>query len=70
MSQDIANAVQALLEARRTGEQVPVPFALRDRASVYAIQNGVARATGPVSGWKVGAKTPTADSATIQLTVT
>jgi len=61
MSQDIANAVQALLEARRTGKQVPVPFALRDRASVYAIQNGVARATGPVSGWKVGAKTPTAD---------
>jgi 2-keto-4-pentenoate hydratase len=61
MSQDIANAVQALLEARRTGKQVPVPFALRDRASVYAIQNGVAKATGPVSGWKVGAKTPTAD---------
>ena len=61
MSQDIANAVQALLEARRTGTQVPVPFALRDRASVYAIQNGVAKATGPVSGWKVGAKTPTAD---------
>ena len=61
MSQDIANAVQALLEARRTGKQVPVSFALRDRASVYAIQNGVAKATGPVSGWKVGAKTPTAD---------
>jgi len=61
MSQDIANAVQALLEARRTGKQVPVPFALRDRAAVYAIQNGVAKATGPVSGWKVGAKTPTAD---------
>jgi 2-keto-4-pentenoate hydratase len=61
MSQDIANAVQALLEARRTGRQVPVPFALRDRASVYAIQNGVAQAIGPVSGWKVGAKTPTAD---------
>jgi 2-keto-4-pentenoate hydratase len=61
MSQDIANAVQALLEARRTGRQAPVPFALRDRASVYAIQNGVAAATGPVSGWKVGAKTPTAD---------
>ena len=61
MSQDIANAVHALLEARRTGKQVPVPFALRDRAAVYAIQNGVAKATGPVSGWKVGAKTPTAD---------
>jgi len=61
MSQDIANAVQGLLEARRTGKQMPVPFAMRDRAMVYAIQDGVAKATGPVSGWKVGAKTPTAD---------
>lgn len=61
MSQDIANAVQRLLEARRTGQQMPVPFALRDRAAVYAIQDGVAKATGPVSGWKVGARTPTAD---------
>lgn len=61
MSQDIANAVQSLLEARRTGRQVPAPFALRDRTSVYAIQDGVAKATGPVSGWKVGARTPTAE---------
>ena len=61
MSQDIANAVQGLLAARRMGKQMPVPFALRDRAAVYAIQDGVAKATGPVSGWKVGARTPTAD---------
>ncbi len=61
MSQDIANAVQRLLEARRTGKQVPVPFALRDRAAVYAVQDGVARATGAVSGWKVGARNPTAE---------
>jgi 2-keto-4-pentenoate hydratase len=61
MSQDVANAVQGLLQARRTGRQMPVPFALRDRAMVYAIQDGVARATGPVAGWKVGARTPTAE---------
>jgi 2-keto-4-pentenoate hydratase len=61
MSQDVANAVQRLLEARRSGVQVAPPFALRDRAQVYAIQDGVARATGPVAGWKVGARTPTAE---------
>ena len=61
MSAEIANAVQSLLTARRTGRQVPPPFALRDRSQVYAIQDGVARATGPVSGWKVGARTPTAE---------
>jgi 2-keto-4-pentenoate hydratase len=61
MSTEIANAVQALLAARRTGRQVLPPFALRDRAQVYAIQDGVAAATGPVSGWKVGAHTPTAE---------
>jgi 2-keto-4-pentenoate hydratase len=61
MSIDIAKAVQRLLEARRSGVQVAPPFALPDRAAVYAIQDGVAKATGPVSGWKVGARTPTAE---------
>jgi len=61
MNPDISNAVQALLEARRSGRQVAPPFALPDRAAVYAIQDGVARATGPVAGWKVGARTPTAE---------
>ena len=61
MGIDISHAVQGLLEARRAGRQMPVPFALRDRADVYAIQDGVAAATGPVSGWKVGARTPTAE---------
>ena len=36
--------MQALLEARRSGRQIAPPFALRDRAMVYAIQDGVARA--------------------------
>src|SRR5258707_9386778 len=61
MTVDIANAVQSLLEARRSGIQVAPPFALPDRDAVYAIQDGVAHATGPVAGWKVGARTPTAE---------
>ena len=61
MSAEIPNAVQSLLTARRTGRQVLPLFALRDRAQVYAIQDGVAAAMGPVAGWKVGARTPTAE---------
>lgn len=61
MSPDISHAVQALLEARRSGRQMASPFALKDRAAVFAIQDGVAAASGPVSGWKVGARTPTAE---------
>ena len=58
---DLSQAVRALLEARRSGRQVAAPFALPDRNAVYAIQDGVAEATGPVAGWKVGARTPTAE---------
>src|SRR6476620_12692076 len=61
MGVDISKAVQHLLEARRSGIQVAPPFALPDRDAVYAIQDGVAAATGPVAGWKVGARTPTAE---------
>ena len=61
MSVDIPKAVQQLLEARRSGVQMRPPFALPDRNAVYAIQDGVAKATGPVAGWKVGARTPTAE---------
>jgi 2-keto-4-pentenoate hydratase len=61
MSQDISHAVQTLLDARRTGRQAKPAFALKDRAAVYAIQDGVAAATAPVAGWKVGARTPTAE---------
>ncbi|MFI5002300.1 MAG: 2-keto-4-pentenoate hydratase, partial [Reyranellales bacterium] len=60
MTPDISYAVRCLLEARRSGVQVTPPFAMPDRAAVYAIQDGVAVATGPVAGWKVGARTPTA----------
>jgi 2-keto-4-pentenoate hydratase len=65
MTVDVSHAVQALLDARRDGRQVLPPFALpsgaEGRAAVFAIQDGVAGATGPVSGWKVGARTPTAE---------
>src|SRR5476651_2378271 len=65
MTVDVSHAVQALLDARRDGRQVLPPFALpsgaEGRAAVFAIQDSVAQATGPVSGWKVGARTPTAD---------
>src|SRR4029078_10684938 len=65
MAVDVSKAVQQLLEARRSGVQVKPPFArpngVEGRATVYAIQDGVAQATGPVSGWKVGARTPTAE---------
>jgi 2-keto-4-pentenoate hydratase len=58
---DLDHAVRLLIEARRSGIQVAPPFALPDRTAVYAIQDGVAKATGPVAGWKVGARTPTAE---------
>jgi len=61
MTADISYAARTLLEARRSGIQVAPPFALPDRSAVYAIQDEVARATGPVAGWKVGARTPTTE---------
>ena len=61
MTPDLSQAVRLLLEARHSGTQMTPPFALPDRDAVYAIQDGVAKATGPVSGWKVGARTPTAE---------
>jgi 2-keto-4-pentenoate hydratase len=61
MDIDISQAVRTLLQARRSGTQVLPPFAMPSRDAVYAIQDGVAAATGPVAGWKVGARTPTAE---------
>ena len=61
MTPDISQAVRGLVEARRSGRQMTPPFAMPNRDAVYAIQDGVARATGPVAGWKVGARTPTAE---------
>jgi 2-keto-4-pentenoate hydratase len=61
MTAEISYAARTLLEARRSGIQVAPPFSLPDRSAVYAIQDEVARATGPVAGWKVGARTPAAE---------
>ena len=61
MTPDISHAVSSLIEARRSGRQMTPPFAMPNRDAVYAIQDGVARATGPVAGWKVGARTPSAE---------
>src|SRR4029078_13209739 len=58
---DISPAVRGLLEARSTGIQMAPPFALPNRDAVYAIQDGVLRATGAAAGWKGGARTPTAE---------
>ena len=61
MTIDISHAVRVLVEARRSGTQVAPPFDLPDRSAVYAIQDGVAAATGLIAGWKVGARAPTAE---------
>jgi len=61
MTADVSYAVSSLLQARRSGTQIAPPFVLPDRSAVYAIQDGVAAATGPVAGWKVGARTPVAE---------
>lgn len=61
MTPDISYAVSSLLQARRSGTQIAPPFALPNRSAVYAIQDGVAAASGPVAGWKVGARTPDAE---------
>ncbi|MGD9886240.1 MAG: 2-keto-4-pentenoate hydratase [Reyranella sp.] len=61
MTSDLSYGVSCLLQARRSGTQIAPPFPLPDRSAVYAIQDGVAAATGPVAGWKVGARTPDAE---------
>ena len=61
--QQIEAAAATLLDARRRGVQLPPPAgpAPADRDTVYAIQDAVARALGPVEGWKTGAPNPEAE---------
>jgi 2-keto-4-pentenoate hydratase len=58
---DIDRIAAALLDARRRFVQItpPGPTPVSE-AEVYVIQDKVAAALGPVEGWKVGARTPTA----------
>jgi 2-keto-4-pentenoate hydratase len=63
MATDIAAAAEALLRARRDRNWIAaLPEGARpaDMAEVYAIQQRVAEARGPVGGWKVGAANPEA----------
>lgn len=51
--------VEALLEARRTRNWLTnLPAIPADEAEAYAIQDEVARRLGPITAWKVGARTP------------
>ncbi|PWC37404.1 fumarylacetoacetate hydrolase family protein [Azospirillum sp. TSO35-2] len=53
---EIVDALIAARETRRWLSELPARPA--DEAEAYAIQDAVARRLGPVTGWKVGAKTP------------
>lgn len=58
-------AAEILLRARREKPIADLPEDLRPRseAEAYAVQDAVARALGPVIGWKVGASAPDAEPA-------
>lgn len=59
-------AAAALLDARRSGTRLDaLPEGARpgSEAEAYAVQDAVARALGPVAGWKVGAPGATATPA-------
>ncbi|HJQ57406.1 MAG TPA: fumarylacetoacetate hydrolase family protein [Vineibacter sp.] len=58
---DIDRIAAALLDARRRFVQITPPGPTpASEAEVYAIQDKVAAALGPVEGWKVGARAPDA----------
>lgn len=51
--------VEALIEARRSRRRLDaLPARPADEAEAYAVQDAVARRLGPVTAWKVGARTP------------
>ncbi len=56
------DTVNALLEARATRRWLTMlPDSPTSMSAAYAIQDAVARRLGPVTAWKVGAKTPDAE---------
>ena len=58
---DLMNAANMLLDARRTGtllQDLPTELRPVDMDEVYAVQDLVAQAYGPVGGWKIGAPNP------------
>src|SRR5258706_5057948 len=57
---DLAHAVQALLDARRTRrwlDDLPKRARPQSEPDAYSIQDSVAWNLGPVAGWKVGSET-------------
>lgn len=61
---DPAAAAQRLLRAHKGAAAVPHTDALPpDLAAAYAVQDATLRLLGPVGGWKVGAKGPSAQPA-------
>ncbi len=57
---DLAHAVQALLDARRTRrwlDDLPERARPQSEPDAYSIQDHVAWNLGPVAGWKVGSET-------------
>jgi 2-keto-4-pentenoate hydratase len=60
----LSEAADALIAARRSRrflDALPQSARPTDRAEAYAIQNEVARRSGPVTAWKVGASGPDAE---------
>jgi 2-keto-4-pentenoate hydratase len=64
--QKIETAAKLLLKARHDGELLagmPTELVPDDSAEAYAIQKEISAALGPIGGWKVGARGPTAEPA-------
>jgi 2-keto-4-pentenoate hydratase len=60
----LSEAADALIAARRSRhllDALPQSARPTDKAEVYVIQNEVARRSGPVTAWKVGASSPDAE---------
>ena len=59
----VVRITDALLDSRRSGKTLPdLPPDLQpaDMDAVYAVQDRVAQAFGPIGGWKIGAPSPEA----------
>ena len=64
MADDLSTAVELLLAARRDGRRpAALPEDVRPRtvSDAYAIQDAVAARLGAIGGWKVGARSPSAE---------
>jgi 2-keto-4-pentenoate hydratase len=68
---DPAAAARRLIRAHQAAVAVPhAQVLVPDTAAAYAVQDATMRELGPVGGWKVGAKGPTAEPACAPLPAT